>query len=121
MNFCLPSKTNVYCDQNVKRISSDKINRNYNIKLVELIKKMYRDNPQERPDTTQAQQELELIEKSINNINLESSFNIPIDNKFISSMNCILQCFFDLDNINSIKNMVINKLKNKNIRELYII
>ena len=119
MNFCLPSKTNVYCDQNVKRISSDKINRNYNIKLVELIKKMYRDNPQERPDTTQAQQELELIEKSINNINLESSFNIPIDNKFISSMNCILQCFFDLDNINSIKNMVINKLKNKNINDIF--
>ena len=37
----------------------------------------------------------------------------------ISSMNCIFQCFFDLDNINLIKNIVVNKLKNKQINNIF--
>ena len=118
MNFELPAKTFFNEeDQQVKRIPNQKYNKNYNIKLVELINKMYRDNPSERPDTSQALKELELIEENINNnniyINVNNSFNNEIDDKIISSMNCILQCFVGINNINLVKSMVISQSEKK--------
>ena len=44
-------------------------NKPYDKNLVNLVERMYRDNPEERPDTFQAIKELESIEKNINNIN----------------------------------------------------
>ena len=68
MNYCFPAKTII--DQainEVKRIPSNPIKNEYDKKLVQLVDSMYRENPMERPDISQALKELEIIEKNINN------------------------------------------------------
>ena len=64
MNYQLPSKV---CRENgeIKRIDNIKSNDKYDIKLVELVNRMFRENPSERPSSLQALQELEVIEKNI--------------------------------------------------------
>jgi hypothetical protein len=68
--------------------------------------------PKNRPNTSNSLKELELIEKSIKESDFNNTFNILIDDKVISSMNCVLQCFFGFDNINMIKNIVKQKVNN---------
>ena len=113
MNFDLPSQSTFYQSiQEVNRISTIAVNKYYDQRLIQLIKRMYDNNPFNRPDTSECLKELELIEKSTKIIDSNTAFNIPINNTVISSMNCILQCFFSLENINMIKNMVKQKMKN---------
>ena len=115
MNCDLPSKI----DNFGNRIKKNNLNyNNYDRKLVQLIERMYRDNPIERPTANEALNELLFIEKNINN-NITNSFNRSLnaqsDNGIISSLNCVLQCFFNLDNINFIKDFIIKILKEKQI------
>lgn len=68
MNYCFPTK--IIIDQAInetKRIPSNPTKNEYDKKLVQLVDSMYRENPMERPDTSQALKELEIIEKNINN------------------------------------------------------
>ena len=119
MNFQLPDKRKVYGNQQVKRYFSNPIKNDYNPKLVQLVDRMYRDNPNERPTASEALKELESIKKinnNNNNINININninyFSISLDNKVISSMKCILYFFYEIDNMNLIKAIVNNKLKN---------
>ena len=66
MNYYLPAKTQMYGNEQVKRIPLKPTINNYDKNLVNLVERMYRDNPMERPDTFQAIKELESIEKNIN-------------------------------------------------------
>ena len=76
MNFILPTKTDVSKGmEKISRIQINTINNNYNPQLIQLIKKMYNDNPSERPDATQCLQELELMQKNIAPINPMNSVN----------------------------------------------
>ena len=114
MNFHLPSKSQWKGQQQqVNRIPINSSNNNfYDQRLVQLINKMYEYYPKNRPDTSNSLNELELIEKSIKESDYNNAFNILIDDKVISSMNCVLQCFFGFDNINMIKTIVKQKVKN---------
>ena len=117
MNFQLPDRRKVYENQQVKRYFSGPIKNDYNPKLVELVDRMYRDNPNDRPSASEALKELESIKKIDNNninmnINNINYFNISLDNKVISSMKCILYFFYGIDNMTLIKTIVNNKLKN---------
>ena len=117
MNHRLPSETNQKC----LRINLAPIKNNYNKDLVQLVQKMYSDNPDERPNTFEALNELQLIENNIqinDNIYNSTINNIQINNnKLISSLKCILYCIHGIDNIhivnNSIKN-IMNSIKFKN-------
>ena len=105
---------------------------------------MYSENPNERPDIPTALNELSKIENEINNIQIDNSeyisnnnidninnninryinynninynnmnSHVTINNKIISSMKCILQFFCKVDNMNFIKVMVLNNIKNAN-------
>ena len=87
-------------------------NKPYDKNLVNLVERMYRDNPEERPDTFQAIKELESIEKNINNIN--NKIGNSNDDKIITSMKSILQCFcIIIENKELIKNIIINKSGNQ--------
>ena len=66
INYQLPSNANWGENGEVKRNDNIKSNDKYDIKLVELINRMFRENPSERPSSLQALQELEVIEKNIN-------------------------------------------------------
>ena len=56
----------MYGNQQVQRIPLNPTINNYDKNLVNLVERMYRYNPGERPDTFQAIKELESIEKNIN-------------------------------------------------------
>ena len=120
MNCDLPSKT----DNAGNRIKKNNLNfnNNYDRNLVQLIERMYRDNPEQRPTSTEALNELLVIEKNINNNiinNFNSQLNVQSDNGLISSLNCVLQCLFGLNNIGMVKKIVINNSKNKQINFLF--
>ena len=121
MNCDLPSKTDGFGNR-IKKNNLN-FNNNYDRNLVQLIERMYRDNPLERPTSNEALNELLVIEKNINN-NIIDNFNRPLnvqsDNScIISSINCVLQCLFGLNNIGMVKNIAINNLKNKKINFLF--
>ena len=65
MNYQLPSNLSRGENGEIKRIDNIKSNDKYDIKLVELVNRMFRENPSERPSSLQALQELEVIEKNI--------------------------------------------------------
>ena len=66
MNYYLPTKTQFFGNEQIKRIpASSKINI-YDKKLVQLIDNMYKEKSIERPYTAQALKELEIIEKYVN-------------------------------------------------------
>ena len=68
MNYRLPTNTNWDpVTRDIKRIPLNPNINEYDKKLVQLVDSMYRENPMERPDTSQALKELEIIEKNINN------------------------------------------------------
>ena len=115
MNFCLPSKSFLLQNDNVLRYELKEKENNYDIKLVELIRRMYNYNPSDRPDTSQALQELNLIEK--NNIN--DSLNDAIDKKDFSSMDCILQCLYSINDILNAKNQVMDQLREKQVNKTF--
>ena len=112
MNFHLPTLNdfNRY-QQTIKRFPITTFNNYYDQRLVQLIHRMYDYNPVNRPDTSECLRKLEEIEKNAK-INDTGSFNIPINEKEISSMKCVLQCFYHFDNINMIKSTVTQKSSN---------
>ena len=62
MNFRLPEKTT-----GMQRYSLPSINiTNYNIELMRLVKKMFSDDPNDRPNATEALIQLEQIERNLN-------------------------------------------------------
>ena len=109
MNFDLPATTDY---SNLERIPNEISNNYYNQQLVQLIYSMFDNDPYKRPDTTQSLKELELIERNLE-IDYKNAFAIPIDKNVISSMNCVLQCFFSLENINIIKSIVKEKVNDE--------
>ena len=115
MNFCLPSISFLLQNENVLRYELKEKENNYDIKLVELIRRMYSYNPSDRPDTSQALQELNLIEK--NNIN--DSLNDAIDKKDFSSMDCVLQCLYSIDDILKAKKKVMDELREKYVNKTF--
>ena len=136
MNFHLPTITKVYINEKVKRIDLDKkVDIYYDIRLIQLVEKMYSYDPEERPGTTQILNILENIKNKNNNINIKnleyfskvyyntnninnnktniSSTNLNMDeNKILSSMKCILHFLYTVDNMNFIKTMILNNLNN---------
>ena len=117
MNYDLPSITD--SDGNRMQKNNLNFNNNYDRNLVQLIERMYRDNPAERPTANEALSKLLIIENNINN-NFNRSLNVQSDNSlFISSLNCVLQCLFGFNNIGMLKNIVINNLKSKQINFLF--
>ena len=100
MNHKLPSITE-FKNEQVKRIYIEQINNNYNKDLIKLVHEMYSPNPNDRPDASQALNRLLEIENNINNYN-----------SIISSLKCILQCIYGLDNLNQIKNIINNNMNN---------
>ena len=73
---------------------------------------MFATDHDKRHDTSESLKEVKLLEENLIN-DYKHDFNTPIDKKVISSMNCVLQCFFGLDNINMIKTFVNKKINNK--------
>ena len=143
MYFKLPSKSNVYKDnitneKKINRIDLSEIKETfYDNRLINLVKTMYSNNPDDRPDTSQILNELGKMESEINNIEIENSeyysnnnininiknnFNnknspVEVNNKIISSMKCILLFLCKIDIMKSIRVMImnnINKINNKN-------
>ena len=136
MNFHLPTITKIDVNEKVKRIDSDKkVDIYYDIRLIQLVEKMYSYDPEERPGTTQILNILENIKNKNNNINIKnleyfskvyyntnninnnktniSSTNLNMDeNKILSSMNCILHFLYTVDNMHFIKTMILNNLNN---------
>ena len=118
MNFHLPTITKIDVNEKVKRIDSDKkVDIYYDIRLIQLVEKMYSYDPEERPGTTQILNILENIKNKNNNINIKnleyfskvyyntnninnnktniSSTNLNMDeNKILSSMKCILHYLY---------------------------
>lgn len=80
----------------------------YNKNLVNLVKSMIRDNPDERPATDQALNYLLQIEKDINNNLLEK-----IE---ISMLKSVLYCFNGIDLIDPIRSSIKENLKNKEVK-----
>ena len=121
MNFHLPTHNDFNrTQQTVKRTSITTFNNYYDQRLVDLIRRMYDYNPDNRPDTSECLRILEEIEKNPKT-NITGSFNIPIEDKEISSMKCILQCFYHFDGINEIKNIVTQKSSNSYFIYLFFI
>ena len=143
MYFTLPSISKIYKDnsnnEKIHRIDSLEIKDTfYNKRLIKLVKSMFSNNPYDRPNISFALKELNDIENEINNIqinnfeyycnnnNINNNINnnnnyyqinsqVRINNIIISSMKCILQFFSKLENMNSIKTMVLStKINNKN-------
>ena len=132
MNYYLPAKTQMYGNEQVKRIPLKPTINNYDKNLVNLVETMYRDNPGERPNTLEAIKKLESIEKNINNnININNNnntttninnfyyYNYLMDNKVITSMKSILQCFNSIKNIKAIRPLAILKSVNNQINNNY--
>ena len=130
MNYYLPYNIRMYAGEQIKRIPSNPAINNYDKNLIQLVDRMYRDNPGERPDSLNALKELIIIENNINNnlnnnknnnlkINNFFYFNNSIDDKIISSMKSILLCFSLIDNMNLIKGIVIHKVTNNQINNNY--
>ena len=109
MNFHLPTFTQFdEVQQSVKRINLYAKNAQfYDKRLIELVDRMYRDNPNERPETSEILNILENIQKD------------TISNKIISSMKCILQFFYRLENMNNVKLMIMNNLINLKDKDNY--
>ena len=133
MNYCLPSKTLFDPQTEIcKRIPLNIPKNNYyDINLVLLVERMFREKPNERPDTDQALKELEIIENynnlkyrkdslsfsenstnySQNSINNSNSI-IFNNNIIISSMKSILLCLYNIDNMEIMKKIIIIKSGN---------
>ena len=109
MNFHLPALSDYNHSANIlNRYPSKIFNDYYNRQLVQLVDRMYEGNPSKRPDTSECLSQLEIIEKTIKENVLDNNC-IFADNAAISSMNCLLQFFFGIDNINMIRNEVKQK------------
>ena len=117
MNFHLPEERKVYGNnQDVKRYFSGSINKFYDMKLIQLVNKMYKEDPNDRPTASEALKELESIKNNNNNNNNNINyFNISLDNRVISSMKSILYFFYGIDNMKLIKAIVNNKLMNNQL------
>lgn len=127
MNFHLPSKTT----EKLQRIDSSGAEDNfYDERLKKLVRKMFNYKQEDRPTAMMVLNELESIRNSINNIevsnpeyfsiqnnpNLNKKNNNQLNDKndkpIISSMKCILQFLYRVDNMSFFKNVVVNNLKN---------
>ena len=106
----IPTKTDNFGNI-VKNIISNAFYNIYNKYLVDLIERMYRYNPAERPNTKEALGELEAIEENINmnNKNMNDMNNMSNMNN-INNMNNMN----DMNNMNNINNM--NNMNNSNIQ-----
>lgn len=103
MNFQLPTKLEKISDDQYRRFPSAENQNIYNPKLTQLVNRMYRDNPFERPNTAlEVYNELENIEKAIN----KKIYN----NNIISSLKCILQCFYWINNMELTNRIIKNKI-----------
>ena len=118
MNFTLPENRKVVgSNQQVKRYFSGSSGNYYDPRLIQLVDRMYRENPNERPTASEALKELESITNNNNKINITNInyFNVSVDNvdkKIISSMKSVLYFFYGIDNMKLIKKIVNNKLSN---------
>ena len=93
-------------------------NNKYNINLVNLVKRMYSNNPNDRPNALEAFNQLSMIEKTYNikksvfNSSLQASKNSDVA---ISSLKCILQCFYGIENMGLIRSIIQNKTQEKRL------
>ena len=118
MNFELPTKVKVI-NKEIIRTPCLKVNNYYSPKLIDLVNRMFRYNPFERPNNPQiVYNELVNIEKEINspkineiNLNNKNNYNDNQNDTLISSIKCILQCFYGLDNVKFAKNIIMQKIK----------
>ena len=120
MNFCLPENRKIYgSQQKVKRYFVDgPSEKYYDSRLIQLVDRMYRDDPNERPTASQALKELESIKNNINNKNINNInyFNFSIDNKVISSMKSILYFFYGIgESMEKIRDIVGKRLNENKI------
>ena len=113
INYFLPEQMNI--ERRNRKAATFQIYNGYNKNLIKLVEKMHRYNPNERPSAKEAYYELLQIEKDIKN----KKYNSLINKGCISSLKSILQCIYGVDNMNFLRIIIKDNLKNKEVNDDY--